>query len=303
MISHFLNNIQSIENKKHLNMKRIVLFAFFLVQLAVTNAQKWTNCGDLEMKQISVGSDGTAWAVTTGDLSYKWNGVKWECMSSNDFVAYIACGSESNTWGLTPDGQILKWNSQKWTNNNVPELVKDLKISGNGIVWGLRLGDGQAMRWNATKWAEKNPGNIFKIISLAKDGNPWAIDTKGTLWRWVANKWESVGSGFKDISAGSTTLVWAVNIAGETLKWENNSFTKITPTEKIATIVTVMTESGTTPKPATWAIAESGQVWTIASTNWSKTVAGDTKTKIFIGGDGSVWSIDQNNISYRIDAK
>jgi Tectonin domain/Group XII secretory phospholipase A2 precursor (PLA2G12) len=140
---------------------------------------EWTKMPGGNAKDISVGADGTVWALNGDGTIWKWNGDDWTKMPGGNALK-VAVGGNDLIWALNRDGTIWKWNDNDWT--KMPGgNAKDISVGADGTVWALN-GDGTIWKWNSDDWT-KMPSGKVRRITVGGNNSIWVLSLDGTIWK------------------------------------------------------------------------------------------------------------------------
>ena len=177
-------------------------------------------------KDISVGSDGTMWAVKKSDGSiWRRDGHSWEKIDGT--AMKIAVGSAKHIWGLQSNGSIWQWNDKNnsWKSIKADAAI-DISVGSDGAMWAVKKKDGSILRRDGHSW-DKVEGTAIKIaVGSAKD--VWGLQSNGSIWQWndKDNSWNPIKTdAAKDISVGSDGTIWTVKKSDGSI-WQKNRLQK-----------------------------------------------------------------------------
>jgi hypothetical protein len=124
--------------------------------------------------QISVGADGTLWAINRPDSNrvLRWTGSSWDASPGAGKV-FVSVGSADNIWTLDSSDNVFKWNGSSW--QQMPGKLRNIAAAGDGTVWGLDA-SGSVFKWAAAQAPTGNPSTeCIKNISQYGGTIPLAI--------------------------------------------------------------------------------------------------------------------------------
>ena len=166
--------------------------------------------------QVSVGEE-SLWCLEKGGNVYQVTPVEQagiEHQAGNMKLAFLSAGADNTAWGLDANGNAFVYDPSKdaWTAQTQPRPFKRLSVADATQVLALDS-DGSAYSLNQTAW--QSIGTGFLDVSAAKDGFVMAVGNKGNLMIQVDADWfDSGGEGVKTISNGSLSNVVALDDQG-----------------------------------------------------------------------------------------
>lgn len=182
-------------------------------------------------RQVSVGEDGTTWALGT-NFRYGRNfhiyrknacGGTWNLVPGG--IVQITVGNTDIVWGVNVDEQIFRWNPSvsQWA-GPVGSGFSHVSAASDGTVWAVRARDGVAFTWNGSTFQEMKNGNNLLLVECGSKGHVWGINRKGLVYRWNGNSWEyGRGSNLKSISVSADGTVVGTNNLNQAFIWVSNS--------------------------------------------------------------------------------
>jgi len=188
------------------------------------------------LKNISIGADGTIFAITgrnsfvisdkdkyagTNDVIYQWVYPGWKRYPGR--LTQISVGDKNNIWGVNAADDIFKWDGKTW--QKIAGKLKMVSVGNDGEVWGSTDKD-NIYRLNADKW-EKISGKLDKI-SVGNKNNIWGVSDGDAIYKWNGGGWTKINEKLNDISASGNGDVWGINASGNVYKFNGNSWDKIT---------------------------------------------------------------------------
>ncbi len=253
------------------------------------------------MKNVSVGNDGTAWALDSSDRIFRWNVTGWSNVPGG--LKQISVGNASHVWGVNGSDQIFRWNGSSW--DLILGSLKHVSVSADGTVWGVNAAD-QIWRWNGLGW-DSIPGKL-KQISVGSASNVWGVNASNEIFLWNGSRWTQVPGGLKYVSSGADGSVWGVNPSDEIFMWNGSTWTKI------AGGLNQISSGGF---GNVWGVNKDGQIVSrsfkggdqaaaqppVASTPPAATSSAGTSWKLHsgalkyvsVGSDGTTWALDASD--------
>ena len=88
---------------------------------------------------VSVGADGTAWAVSAGGQVFRYNASSRLMQSVSGNLGSISNGGGGNVWGVNGQSQVFRWQGSGFV--MVPGSISQIDAGGssmgNGSAWGV----------------------------------------------------------------------------------------------------------------------------------------------------------------------
>lgn len=185
---------------------------------------------------VSVGSDGSVWALDTGGLLYEYSNGRFQSLPGTlPGVAYFSANGTGNIWATAAPNaaapksySLFQYASGTWQSVPTPPLYGDWDppqccVASDGSLCVLD-GTGTAWRQATSAWTAKKTGAGFQSIAAdvaaSGTGAAWALDDTGTFWRNFGSRWIEVPSALPggvtpaQVSVGTDGTVWALDGAG-----------------------------------------------------------------------------------------
>ena len=278
---------------------------------------------DPKFKHISVGKDGTVWAIgAADDTLYRLYGdagyLGWSpnAVGKAESIAAVDWG---NAWSVNAAGEIWQvtdadagGTSGTWT--QIPTHsgradAKTIAVGGDGSAWYTQA-DGTIFRRygdaEAVGWVPNQSGNAESIAPVDW-ANAWCVTDAHEIWR-LENAYSLEEGGFKtqiptysaraaaqSIAAGSDGSVCYVDMDGIVYFWQGDteSWVPIWDQEQTAraAMVAVLTKS------EVWCLTMAGEVWRTVDTGaegyqWEQVVEiGPDDNDIFICGPDMTYTV------------
>ncbi len=256
--------------------------------------QAWTS-DLLVLSQISVGGSGAAWGLDASGQVYSFNAASqtWQLVPGN--LSQIAVGSDGSAWGVNSIGSIYTFNSQTASFTQILGTLSQIAVGFDGAVWGLNP-SGQIYRFNPGSRAfDYVPGTLAQI-SVGADGDVWGINPSGSIYHFdrLTQGWDQTAGTLKMVSVGSGANVWGLNPESDvfTFNLANDTWTEVQG---------VLRSLSASANGSVWGIDYSNQSYelfqpTQASQAWHG-VSG-TLTQVAVSSDGNVWGINASQQIY-----
>jgi hypothetical protein len=138
--------------------------------------------------QVSVGNDGTVWALDNAGNLYVKNGLSWSLLSASASTFYARqppSGSAGDCWTIDYAGELLVSNGTEWDVVQLPD--------------------------NATK---------AQFVSVGMDRSVWIIVAGGsggstkTCYQYLSGTWQQAGTNFAQAPVGRANDLWGVTSGG-----------------------------------------------------------------------------------------
>lgn len=263
---------------------------------------------------ISVGSDGSVWALDTSGVLYQYANGSFQAMpSSLPGIAYFSADGAGSLWATaathpaTPkDYALFHYTDRTWQPVPTPPLYgawnpPQVFIAADGSLC-LLDGSGTAWRQATGTWiAKKISGNFQSIagdVATAGTGAAWAVDAGGTFWRNFGNRWVDGqpslpgGATATRVSVGNDGTLWALDNTGSLYVKSGQAWSQVSGAPSLQ-----QTPSGSAG--TYWTIDRAGDLlyWD-GSGGWItvQLPAGSAKAdSVSVGTDGSVWVLVSTN--------
>ena len=181
------------------------------------------------LSQISVGSDGTVWGLSSAGQPYMFNPQTQTWLQAPGLLTQIAVGSSGVVWGLNAAGQIYRYDPSSQTWDQIPGILSQIAVGSDGDVWGINSA-GQVFHFNAATqtWVQA-PGALAQI-AVGYDGAVWGINASQQVYRFNpgTQNWQQVAGLLKQVAVGGDGDAWGINSAGQAFhfntlsqQWQN----------------------------------------------------------------------------------
>jgi len=103
----------------------------------------WKPRGNLKMKHVSVGADGSTWGIENGtNQVYRWKSKEntWEPVPGT--MKHISVGGQNVVWAVGPTNELYHWIEAKkqWESMNTEVGLKQVSVAADGTVIGMGSG-------------------------------------------------------------------------------------------------------------------------------------------------------------------
>ncbi|MFA5073804.1 MAG: tectonin domain-containing protein [Nitrospirota bacterium] len=211
----------------------------------------YTAVSTTAMSQISVGSDGAAFATDSSNNVYQWTGSVWSAIGGQ--LKSLSVRSSSEIWGLgNTTGKLYRWNGSytklddtamyqvsvgsdgsvfgtdssynvyQWTGSawsSITGQLKSLAVRSSSELWGIGVNSNKVYKWNGSSFTCVSD-KILAAVSVGSDGSVFATDADNIVYYWNGNGWTYIGGQLRDISVKNSGEVWGLgNTSLKPYKW------------------------------------------------------------------------------------
>jgi len=188
---------------------------------------------------VSVGTDGSVWAVDTQYQLYRFDTTskQWSIVTGAKWMAQAPSGTADDLWAVQSTGgkteayNIARYSGGEWqTPTQPPGNPTQVSVGTDGSVWASNQ-SGSIYRYSDQGWQQLQgaPSPLFLAVNTATD--IWAITLKGmtmVLMHYDGTSWEqpagapAIGTftnyvnGTPSVSLGGDGTVWCVDAYGVT---------------------------------------------------------------------------------------
>jgi hypothetical protein len=245
------------------------------------------------LSQISVGSDGTVWGLSSAGQPYMFNSQTQTWQQAPGLLTQITVASNGVVWGLNAAGQIYRYDasSQGW--DQIPGILSQLVVGSDGDVWGMNSSS-QIYHFNAaTQTWVQIPGALAQL-AVGYDGAVWGINASQQVYRFNpgTQTWQQVAGFLKQVVVGADGDVWGINSAGQTFhfntlsqQWENTG----------ASLAQLAVGSATN----VWGLDAAGGIWCFNGQEQAWSQVPGQLAQIAVGENGAVWGLNSAQQIYQ----
>lgn len=259
---------------------------------------------------VSVGSDGTLWALDTSGVLYQYVNSVFQAMAGAlPGVGYFSASSAASLWAtaatnpadLQGDYSLFQFTDGTWQSMHSPPLSygdenpPQVSVGAEGSVCLLDSGTGTVWRQSISGWTPKKMSvNVQSIAAEgAATGAAWAVDADGTFWRNFGSRWvngqPSLPNAAKasQVSVGTDGTVWALDMARNLYVKNGLSWSQLS-----ASTFPQQPPSGSADN--CWTIDYAGELLVSNGSEWDVVRLPDNAAKatfVSVGTDGSVWVV------------
>ena len=258
----------------------------------------WTQVAG-SLTHIAVGGNGAVWGVNAAGSVFHWNAAAhtWELMPGN--LSQIAVGAEGDVWGLNGSDEIYHFDaaSQSWT--WIPGELAQISVGFDGAVWGTNSQD-EIYQFNPGSQQFEQVAGALSQISVGADGDVWGLNTSDEIYHFnrVSRRWDQVAGALTQISVGSGANVWGTNSAGQAFQYDAQS-------GGWKSYAGTFTQVSASANGAAWGVAGSGQAQQLIAATQNTGVFHEvpgTLAQISIAPDGTVWGVNGAGQIWAFDA-
>jgi hypothetical protein len=199
-----------------------VLLPFFYCQALI--AQNWSYVSGIKAQDISVGKNGSVWAIATNGNIYRWDGSSWQAIPGG--ASRIAVDPSGNPWVVNSDGNIYKYTTSNNQWEMKPGLATDIGIGGDGSVWVIGRNksgnDYDIYKWNGSNWSNIAGGAVR--IAVDPWGNPWVVNSTGNVFHYNGSTWDLKPGSVKDVAVGANGSVWCTGTDLNIYQWDGSNW-------------------------------------------------------------------------------
>jgi len=245
------------------------------------------------LSQLSVGSDGTVWGLSSAGQTYMFNSQTQTWQQAPGLLTQIAVASNGVVWGLNAAGQIYRYDpaTQGW--DQISGILSQIAVGSDGDVWGINASS-QVYHFNAATqtWVQA-PGALAQI-AVGYDGTVWGLNAAHQIFRFNpgTQNWQQVAGLLKQVAVGGDGDVWGINSAGQTFhfntlsqQWQNTG----------ASLAQIAVGSGSN----VWGIDSAGGIWNFNGQAQAWNQVPGQLAQIAVGENGAVWGLNSANQIYQ----
>ena len=180
---------------------------------------RWNHI-DGRLSKIAVGSASSIWGVDADARVWKYIAGGWEQVPGS--LVHVSADSAGEVWGLNASHQVYKYvgGTTVWelVHSIVPGglSMMDVAVGSPTNIWGIRP-NMEVWRY-VNDWAPQS-GTLVQISAAgatnafreAPTMQVWGVDAASDVWTYGSTGRFKVGSGFKQITVGSTSNAWAID--------------------------------------------------------------------------------------------
>ncbi|MBF0235251.1 MAG: right-handed parallel beta-helix repeat-containing protein [Desulfamplus sp.] len=140
---------------------------------------------DGELKQVSVGADGSVWGVKEDSqiLRRDVSSDSWVVVDGE--LNQISVGSAEQIWGVHETGMVFKWETDHWIQINGE--LKQVSVGADGSVWGVKE-DSQILRRDVSSDSWVVVDGELNQISVGSAEQIWGVHETGMIFKTAAQR-------------------------------------------------------------------------------------------------------------------
>lgn len=183
----------------------------------------------IDVRSVYTISKTEAWAVSSGDNIFHFDGKKWARITCNDVAEqlYSVTFINKTGWAVGENGVILNCTDGKWRKVQSPTTNKLRSVHFETAENGFAVGDnGTILKYENGTWIQmpvnvSAPENIkLRSVFVLSDKLAWAAGDKGVLLTYNGKEWTTSR---EKIVNGILTKIWFTS-AGTGWACGQNSF-------------------------------------------------------------------------------
>jgi len=182
----------------------------------------------IDVRSVYTIDKNNAWAVSSGDNIFHFEGKKWSRLTCNDVSEQLFAVTFYNKigWAVGENGVILKYQNNKWQKVQSPTTNKLRAIHFDNNI-GFAVGDnGTILKYENETWSQmivniNNPETIkLRSVFSINEKQAWAVGDKGMVLCFNGKEWSSCK---EKTSSSILTKIWFTS-AGTGWACGQNSF-------------------------------------------------------------------------------
>jgi virginiamycin B lyase len=251
-------------------------------------AQTWTQIPG-SLAQIAVGSSNAVWGINSSGQIYRWdaNANGWDWIAGS--LSQIAVGADGDTWGLNAQSLIYHFNTatQSWA--EIPGSLQQISVGFDGAVWGINF-ENQVYRFNPGTGTFGEVSGVLTEVSVGADGDVWGLNGENIYhFNRVKQGWDRIAGDLKQLAAGAGTSVWGLDADGQLYLYSasGNGWTSVSSPP--------LTQISAAPNGGVWGIDGSSNTYQFvapAQAAQAFVQVPGALANIATGLDGSMWGIN-----------
>ncbi len=153
----------------------------------------------IDVRSVCTIDKNNAWAVSSGENIFHFEGKKWSRISCNDVTEQLFAVTFNNKtgWAVGENGVILKCENDRWKKVESPTTNKLRAIHFENNI-GFAVGDnGTILKFENGVWAlmtinANAPENIkLRSVFSISNNQAWAVGDKGIILTYNGKEWTS----------------------------------------------------------------------------------------------------------------
>lgn len=176
--------------------------------------------------QVAVGNSNHVWHVNSLRELWQWTGGGWQ-QAANINVVNVDTAADGTTWAIHPAGNLFRWNGVAW--EEPTNYARGVQVAaGNASAVWHRNRLGQMYAWNGNGW-NYIPGQA-RHLSVGGDGTVCHVDMANHLYRWDGTAWQELPTNNQvaQVGVGNATTIWYVDLSNRFHRWNGTGFDEVT---------------------------------------------------------------------------
>ena len=232
-----------------------------------------------EFQQVSVGRDGTVYAVAPNYNVFKWDNNSWQ--QTVAIFKQVAVGNSQDIWGVTIDNTVYKKEGDTWI--SIPGTFESISVGNDGLVYGVNPAK-EVYQYRDNAWLKITKS--FNQVSVGNAYHIYGIDMDNQTFK-RQEPWTLVYGSLKQVSVGCDGSIWGVNSNNQIYKRENDSWTLMPGNLEQISVGNC---------DHIWGVYNSKiYQWDITNNNWIEPNPGILLREVSVGSDGKVFALAHNN--------
>jgi len=160
------------------------------------------------LKRI-VSNDKDAWLLQGNGQTWKWTGTSW-VKTGPCCVADISLGADGTLWALSTDThQLMKWDAanSRWLKTFPTRAMKQIAAVNATTVYGIGASDSAVYSLTGSSWTKHSC--CFTKLAAGAQGELWAINATYGILRWNGSQWSQVPGAFVEVSVSDPAHIAA----------------------------------------------------------------------------------------------
>lgn len=256
--------------------------------------------------QVSVGIDGTTWAVRSGVVSF-FNVVtqSFEQPAGAPKLTQLSVAAHADVWGaycgtLSPvPCAVYHYEpaAGRWARYSA--RLEVVQVGADGEVWGLGA-EGQVLRYDVAENAFSPvtnfsflPGSplppvksrdVLGEVTVGADGAVWGINARLQVFRYApgTESFDQVAGSLAEVSTGGASQVWGINPQQEVYQYQDGAL-RLVPGPLLIEVESAFDGS-------VWGVSSAGTAYQKAPGTSIFAKEGAGLTDVLTGNDNAVWA-------------
>lgn len=185
-----------------------------------------------KVKGVSVGGDGTVWAVDEAGNIYKREGNAWK-RNTHGMAAEVAVGGDMSVWCRNDAGEVFKLGGTGfdgfWEKDGVASGVTSISAGPDGTVWVANK-KGQAVMKDGGAWKQSPTAKDAVEVTVGNAGTVYYRNKGGKIFKLNGHRFDDawvedgVASQVASMGAGFDGTVWVTNNKDQLITFDNGTW-------------------------------------------------------------------------------